>query len=739
MSLLLAFLASVFASASEPPKQATPPIDVPRPPKIVTTQEWGSKPDPIPASRKQTPRFITLHHAGVLWTNSQDPAQFVRNMQSWGKRRPQIEKPPRDTYWPDLPYHFLIAPDGRIFEGRPVEYEPESNTKYPLAGNIGVEMMGDFNKQRPSKAQLESAVRLTAWLMQEHKITADRVRTHMDVAPKQTSCPGKDFYRYMEDGQFKKWCETLLRGEPLTIDPGPPLPKGPTENITETKPPNLKPEEAHTWRKRGDWPMLGGTNERNHVNLVETKLADDWDLKTKRNIKWVAELGSQSYGPPVIAGGKIFTGTNNGAGRNPRHPNSQDKGILMCFREEDGAFLWQAVHDKHPAGRVVDWPEQGVASTPCVEGDRVYYMSNLCELVCADVNGFANGNQGMQDEQYKDPTDADFIWKLNLMTELGVHPHNLAASSPLILDDLVYVNTGNGVDESHRHLPKPNAPSFLAVDKNTGRVVWHDNSPGKDVKHGQWSSPTVIKVNGKSQVVFPGGDAWLRGFEPKTGKLLWKFDCNPKGAVYTLGGRSTWNNFVAPIVAHEGKIFATVGEDPEHGEGVGHLWCIDPTKASPANIDLTPVNNNFDPKAPENRNSGLVWHFGGDEPGLDPQEPDLLFRRSLSCCAVNKGLCFVADFSGFVHCLNANTGKRHWEYDTFAAIWGSPYWADGKVYLGTEEGEVLVFDAGRACRLIAKNDVENSMYGSVVAANGVIYIKTRCKLIAVVNREGSKN
>src|SRR5262249_21293452 len=155
------------------------------------------------------PKWITIHHAGVLWTNNRDAARFVRDMQSWGKRRPGLEKPPRNTYWPDLPYHFLIAPDGRIFEGRPVEYEPESNTKYPLAGNIGVEMMGDFNRQRPSKAQLESCARLTAWLMQEHKIDANHVRTHRDAAPGQTNCPGRDFLRYIDDGTLRKWTQTL--------------------------------------------------------------------------------------------------------------------------------------------------------------------------------------------------------------------------------------------------------------------------------------------------------------------------------------------------------------------------------------------------------------------------------------------------------------------------------------------------------------------------------------------------
>ncbi|MBA4104600.1 MAG: N-acetylmuramoyl-L-alanine amidase [Pirellula sp.] len=207
----------------------------PRPTNIVTREEWKSDPAPIPDNRKHTPRYITLHHAGVLWTNSQTPEQFIRNMQAWGKRRPEIEQPPRNTYWPDLAYHFLIAPDGRIFEGRPVEYEPESNTKYELAGNLGVEMMGDFNQQRPSPAQLESAVRLTAWLADEHKIKADDIRTHQDAAPNSTTCPGADFYRYFKSGEFKQWVAQVQQGEQPSITPGAPLPDGPTEVITDTK------------------------------------------------------------------------------------------------------------------------------------------------------------------------------------------------------------------------------------------------------------------------------------------------------------------------------------------------------------------------------------------------------------------------------------------------------------------------------------------------------------------------
>jgi len=237
MRVLLLVASLGLASASL--AQNAAPSPVPRPERYVTREAWGSNPDPIPATRKHTPRWITIHHAGVLWTNTSTPEQSIRNLQAYGKKRPQIEKPPRNTYWPDLPYHFLIAPDGRIFEGRPIEFEPETNTNYSLAGNVGVELMGDFEKQRPSPLQLDSVVRLTAWLMQQHQIEIEQVRTHRDAAPGQTTCPGRDFYRYLLDGQFRKWVRAVLRAEDPKIDPGPPLPAeppGPTEVITDTRP-----------------------------------------------------------------------------------------------------------------------------------------------------------------------------------------------------------------------------------------------------------------------------------------------------------------------------------------------------------------------------------------------------------------------------------------------------------------------------------------------------------------------
>lgn len=458
--------------------------------------------------------------------------------------------------------------------------------------------------------------------------------------------------------------------------------------------------------QRGDWPMWGGSTDRNMVS-GEKNIPEKWDIKTGENIKWKAPLGSQTYGNPVIVNGKIFVGTNNNG--HLRKGIEGDKGVVLCLDEKTGKLLWQATHDKLPTGRVNDWPEQGICSTAYVEGDRLYYVSNRAELVCADAEGFLDGeNDGpFKDEKYTEKMDGDFVWKYDMIEELGVFPHNLATSSPVGYGDLIFLNTSNGVDEGHLDLPVPSAPDFIAINKKTGELVWESNEPGGKILHGGWSSPAVGMVAGKPQVVFAGGDGWAYSFEPKSGKLLWKFDLNPKESKWELGGRGTKNNIIATPVIHDDKVYLCVGQDPEHGEGVGHLYAIDATKTG----DIT--------------ESGRIWHVGGEA-----------FHRSMSTCAIADGLMYDADLSGFLYCFDVKTGKELWKYDAFAAIWGSPYVVDGKVFLGDEEGEVVVLKHGREKKELGTMDMGNSVYTTPVAANGTLYITNRRMLFAI--EQGAK-
>jgi outer membrane protein assembly factor BamB len=447
----------------------------------------------------------------------------------------------------------------------------------------------------------------------------------------------------------------------------------------------------------GDWPMWGGTPTRNMVSSMKG-LPTTWDIASSKNLKWVAKLGSQSYGNPVVSKGVVLVGTNNELVRDPKQPG--DRGVVMAFRESDGEFLWQATHEKLSSGRVNDWPFQGVASSPLVEGERVYYVSNRAELVCADLQGFRDGeNDGpFKEEKFTSQTDVDILWKLDMMEEVGSFPHNLANSSPVAWGDLIYVSTSNGQDESHVNIPSPRAPAIIAVNKNTAKVVWEDASPGDKILHGQWSTPSVGTVAGVDMVVHGQGDGWLRSYEAATGKKLWEFDLNPKDSVWP----KTRNEIISTPVIVENVVYIANGQDPEHGEGVGHAYAIDATKRG----DIT--------------QSGRIWHYDK-------------IRRSISTAAVQDGLVYLADFSGFFHCLDAKTGQALWVHDMLAAMWGSPLLADGKIYLGDEDGDVVVFQAGREKKIVAEMNMGSSVYSTPVPANGVLFINNRNQLFALAN------
>jgi outer membrane protein assembly factor BamB len=508
-----------------------------------------------------------------------------------------------------------------------------------------------------------------------------------------------------------------------------------------------------------DWPQWGGRDLRNMYSAekglpaqfgkVEFKPGtEDVDAKSVKNLKWAAKIGSQSYGNVTVAQGKVFIGTNN---ENPRDPKHQgDRSILMVFDEKTGEFLWQLVVPKLAGGKVNDWENLGLLSSPTVHGNRVYLVTSRCEVVCLDINGMANGNEGPFKDEAKyvvkdvlldrgkpterpappiepGPKDADIIWRYDMMDELGVFPHNASNCSVLVVDDIVYVCTSNGQDWTHSNIPSPNSPSFIALNAKTGELLAEDDAHiGPRIFHGQWSSPSLAVVNGKNEILFGGGDGWCYSFEPKPTKegddnvlkTIWKYDCNPpdrkKFKYPAAEGPSEIN---ATPVFYKNRVYVAVGQDPEHGEGVGILSCIDATKSG----DVT--------------SSGKIW--SNDK-----------LHRSISTVSIdpNTGLLFVGDFSGFIHCFDAETGKLYWTYDMKAHMWGSTMVADGKVYAGDEDGDftVLAADKGKKLpadkakpggpeyepNLIGETNLGSPVYGTPVVANGVIYVQSNTHLFA---------
>ena len=522
--------------------------------------------------------------------------------------------------------------------------------------------------------------------------------------------------------------------------------------------------------EKGDWNQWGGSPARN--NTPESgPLPTDWDPgqfdaktgawkpETSRNVAWVAQLGSQSYGNPVVAGGKAYVGTNNGKGWIERYPSSVDLGCLLAFNTSDGSFLWQDSSEKLPTGRVHDWPLQGICCSPYVEGDRLWYVTSRGEVKCLDTEGFRDGeNDGpFTGEKVKSSDESDTVWVLDMMKELGVSQHNMCSCSVTAVGDLLFVNTSNGVDEGHINLPNAAAPSFLCVDKRDGKVLWADGSPGANVLHGQWSSPAYAEIDGVPQVIFGGGDGWVYGFDARgengKSKLLWQFDANPKESKYVLGGRADRNHIIGTPVIHDGLVYVAVGEDPEHGEGVGHLWCIDPTKRGDTSPELA-VNVDEPTKplphrrnqavikeqgevARPNPNSAAVWHYPGfDSNGNGKLDFEETMHRTCGTVAIKDGLLVIPDFSGLVHCVDAKTGKPHWTHDMLAASWGSTLIADGKIWVGDEDGDISIFELSPEKNLIAEVNMGNSVYSTPIVAGDTLYIANKSHLFAI--REGAK-
>ena len=447
----------------------------------------------------------------------------------------------------------------------------------------------------------------------------------------------------------------------------------------------------------------------------------------------MAKLGSQTYGNPVVAGGKVFVGTNNASPRDPKFKD--DRSCLYALKEATGEFLWQLAVPKLASGKVNDWEYLGILSSPNVQGDKLWLVTNRCEVICLGTEGLGTGNLGpFKDEANylggpgkppisPGPRDADILWRYDMMDELGVFPHNASNCSVITLGDKLFACTSNGQDWTHVNIPSPQSPSFIMLDKSTGTLLGEDDAKiGPKIKHGQWTSPSLGKINGQDQVYFGGGDGVLYAFSPepvKEGdaifmKKVWWFDAVPESYKVDKAGKAIKypaaegpSEINATPVFYKQRVYVAIGQDPEHGEGVGRLVCVDATKVG----DIT--------------KTGLIWDFKE-------------VHRSISTVSIDptNGLLFIADYSGFVFCLDAETGKKYWEYDMKAHMWGSTFVVDGKVYLGDEDGDVCVFASDKKFKLLSEVNLGAPVYSTAIVANGLLFLGSQTHLFAI--GEGAK-
>ncbi|MEW6250302.1 MAG: PQQ-binding-like beta-propeller repeat protein [Planctomycetota bacterium] len=429
----------------------------------------------------------------------------------------------------------------------------------------------------------------------------------------------------------------------------------------------------------------------------------DWDPRTGRNIVWSVELGDETFGRPVVAGDVVYIGTDNNRRRNPA---CQDEcGVLMAFRATDGAFLWQDIAPRVPRG-LREFLLPSTTSAPYVEGDRLYYVTAECVLRCLDTRGFGDDeNDGpFRDEPFRDAHAADIVWELDMCGRLGVFPHEAANSEVLPVGGLLMVCTSNGRNEGHTRVPSPRAPSLVAVDQRTGEVVWRAAGPGEHILHGQWSSPAAAEVNGRAQVLFGGGDGWLRAYDAGSGRELWRFDGNPQDSRWLpRPGVFSRNSIVAAPVYDDGRVFLAMGQDPSHGDG-------------PALLHAVSSNGQGDVTA-----SRCIW-------------TSRAVGRVVGTPIVNGGLLYVADLGGVVYCLDAATGALVWEHETNSEIWGCLALAGDRLYAGDVDGGMTVLRAGRRKELLAQIEMDAPLYARPAVVGDTLYLATARRLYRVAAR-----
>lgn len=510
----------------------------------------------------------------------------------------------------------------------------------------------------------------------------------------------------------------------------------------------------------GDWPAWGGSDLGRNMVSTEKGLpeifkpgekattGDGMQPGTTENVRWVDKLGTFICGNPTVANGRVFVGTDDASLQGDTRLKRSRGGMVWCLDEKTGRTLWRLPVPARPKDRLPDnahYGQQnlGVCSAPTVAGQRVYVVTNSCEIVCLDVTGQANGNDGpFQDEASyiagaKNPpvaltkSDGDIIWRYDLINELGVCPHDVAACSVLIDGDILYCTSANGVNHEHSFCLHPDAPSFIALNAKTGKLLATDSEDlGHTMWHCLWSPPTVGVVNGKKLVFFGGGDGICYAFEALTStpaepvrfKKVWSYDCNPPKFRDPVGDGHPFNYYIgdkrkkyttnkndgaflgpseiiASPVFHNGRVYCTIGQDPMHGRGRGLLHCIDATKTG----DIT--------------QSGRVWVYEGIE-------------RTIASVAISDGLLYTSDLAGRVHCLDEKTGKPYWVYETNAETWSTPLIADGKAYISTKT-KLVTLAAGKQAKLLAEVSLGSSAYATPVAADGTLFVCSQSYLWAV--------
>jgi outer membrane protein assembly factor BamB len=389
----------------------------------------------------------------------------------------------------------------------------------------------------------------------------------------------------------------------------------------------------------------------------EKNLPEKWS--ETENVKWRVELPEPGNSTPVVWGDRVFVTQAVGERR-----------TLMSFQRGDGKLLWQVgvtAKEKEPTHGTNPY----CSASPVTDGERVIVSFASDGLFCYDFSGKE-------------------LWQ---RTDLGRQIHIWGnASSPVIHDDLCFLNFGPG-----------ETTYLLAVDKKTGKTVWKQDEetgygkppsadvqtaggpkPGNATFIGSWTTPVIMKVEGKDQLLM----SWPRrmaAYDPKTGQEIWTCSgLNP--LVYT-----------SPI--YGGDIVVSMG-----GFG-GSAIAV----RAGGSGDITA--------------SRRIWQH--------PRSP-----QRIGSGAVHEGHIYIHNDPGTAICIELKAGAVVWTerlqgQGKSGANWSSVMLSEDKCYTITQGGDCFVFRASPKFELIATNSLGERSNSSIVPSDGELFIRTHKALYCI--------
>jgi outer membrane protein assembly factor BamB len=489
-------------------------------------------------------------------------------------------------------------------------------------------------------------------------------------------CDGPGKYRFDTDG--KRVTFNVVKDEckirQMILDGGTWLPAGtavtkPPRKITATS--KTRPR-GNAGSSKGSWPSFRGPNAS---GVAEGQnLPDEWNAKTGQNILWRTPIPGLAHSSPVVWGNRIFVttaiSTDPKASFRPglygdgdaSKDRSLHRWVIYALDKQTGKIVWEQVAYQGEPLEKRHIKATYANSSPATDGRIVVAWFGSQGVHAYDVNG-------------------RFLWKVDLgRVDMGAYDVPTfewgPASSPIIWKDLVILQCDTQTDSF-----------IIALDANTGKTVWktdRDEIPS-------WGTPTVV-TTAKGEELVANASNFIRGYDPRTGKELWRL------------GKSSKITAPTPIFSDD-MLVVVSGRGPERPIFV--------LKAG-ARGDLT---------LPDGKTSSdtVVW----SRTGRGSYMPTPL---------IYNGILYVLANNGTFDAYNLRTGAEIYRQRlpvVGSGFSASPVASDGKIYLSNEDGEIIVVSAGEKFAHVATNSMGELLMATPALSDGVMYVRSSASLFAV--------